>query len=180
MAWEYLLTKELDARAMVIAGYLANKITGKVILDLNCGHAPLLRYLPKTYARYYGNDTLAKRLPTCDGALFLPMTDEEMVTSDIGRVDVLVVMGMGGYEITKEKLESPTLTRSILALIEKHKPEIVILECIQEFECLADNIIFPHIKDDYSKEHDIKISIPMRRLGERLIKIYEALNRHSN
>jgi hypothetical protein len=180
MAWEYLLTNQHDARAMLIAGYLAEKIAGKTIVDLDCGHAPLLKYLPKTFKRYYGNDTLKERLPTYPGALFLPITDEEFVNGDFESVDVLVVMGMGGYELTKEKLESSTLTASILSMTLKYKPEIVIIECIKEFEPVIDKYIAPHISPFYTRRHSITISVSEGRIGTRVIHIYEADNSNPN
>jgi len=178
MAWEYLLTDEHDARAMLIAGYLAEKIAGKTIIDLDCGHAPLLKYLPKTYKRYYGNDTLVERLPMYPNGIFSSLSDADYVRGSFESVDVLVVMGMGGYELTHEKLESSTLTTSILSLVLEYKPEILILESIKEFELITEKTIFPHIDTLYTKKHDITISVSSGRIGTRVIKIYEA--HHSN
>lgn len=180
MAWEYLLTDEHDARAMLIAGYLANKIVGKTIVDLDCGHAPLLKYLPQTYKRYYGNDVLAERLPKYPGALFLPIPDAEFVQNDFESVDVLVVMGMGGYELTKEKLESSTLTASIIHMAQKYKPDILIIECIKEFESIIEKYVYPHIGSSYTLKHNITISVSDERIGNRIIKIYEAHDSNPN
>lgn len=179
MAWEYLLTRELDARVLPVAGYLANKINGNCIVELDCGHAPILKYLPKTYKSYYGNDILGERLPEYLGARFYQMKDDEFVKGDFD-VDILLVFGLGGYEISKEALESSTLTQSIFDLVDREHPGVVVIESIQKYSPVQDSIEV-YLKDKgYSIVHKIKVETRDNWLHKRLITIYEANNSNPN
>lgn len=131
--WDYLNTKKFDGRLMLIAGYLANKIQGQVILDLDCGHARLLRYIPHTFREYIGNDidkdaidALANSYPSC---IFLEQPDDVMVgliEQVVGYVNILLCLGYGAK---LNEHESQTLDESIKALVRQYHPEIVILGC---------------------------------------------------
>ncbi len=128
--WNYLNTKEFDGRLMLIAGYLANKIQGKVILDLNCGHAHLLSYIPCTFQKYIANDIdrdVINALANRWGYTFLEQPDDAM-PSLIAGVDILLSLG---YAAKLNEHESQTLDETIKALVQKHRPEIVVLECAQ-------------------------------------------------
>ena len=46
----------MDYRIWLISGYSKNRIENKIIVDLDCGHAPLLKYIPHSYKEYIGND----------------------------------------------------------------------------------------------------------------------------
>ena len=131
--WDYLNTKEFDGRLMLIAGYLANKIQGKVILDLDCGHARLLKYIPHSFREYIGNDIdrdtidiLANRYPEY---AFLEQPDDvmaDLVEQIVGQIDILLCLGYGAK---LNKHESQTLDESIKALVRQYHPEVVILGC---------------------------------------------------
>ena len=55
MKWKYLEEPEMKGRLLMIAGYLARRVKGKVIIDLNCGRTPLFPFLPRTFDAYVGN-----------------------------------------------------------------------------------------------------------------------------
>jgi hypothetical protein len=136
--WEYLY--KMDFRAWLVAGYLKGKTKDKVIFDINCMHAPLLKYLDQDYKEYIGNDlqmVFPGQYPRCR---FYQTTDDRM-NERLEEVDILVAFGIGGYEITKEPDESSTVTQSIKDIIKTHKPEIVILESVQSFSSIIEEII---------------------------------------
>jgi len=170
MAWEYLLTDTFDHRAMLIAGYLASKIEGMYIVDIDCGHAPLLKYLPETYMSYKGNDILSERLPqNTEKAQFFPLSDDLFV-KQVRSCDILVAMGIGGYELTNEGIESQTITQSILTLVETHQPEIVVLEAIVEHVQVLDLI---RNSIPYTLKHKVYLShevSPTSRVNHRVVQ----------
>ena len=129
MTWEYLDNTRLDGRLLVVAGYLSNRIEGKNIVDLNCGTGRLINYLPRIYTNYYCNDI--NLVPSCiqEPIDFHPISDTEMVTFLADKmVDVVCVLGHGGGHELPNVHESISLSNSAMLIIEKHKPEIVILE----------------------------------------------------
>ncbi|MFA6971375.1 MAG: hypothetical protein WC208_08250 [Gallionella sp.] len=130
MAWEYL--PQVDDRFKVIASYLKGKTKDKVIVDLNCLEARLTKYIDQDFAKYLGND-LQDKFPVLSKAEFKIARDDEFVRS-LDRCDILVVAGMGGWEITKEPLESKTATESARFVISTLKPQIIALESVREFE----------------------------------------------
>lgn len=130
MAWEQFNLPELDGRLQLIAGYLASKVKGAWILDLNCGGAPLLRYLPGTYKIYIGNDTnLDALFPVkklyVDGPKYqwLNCADDELPR--LRKVDILLSLGYGAR---LNEHESATLDDSIIDLVGIYKPSIVIID----------------------------------------------------
>jgi GT2 family glycosyltransferase len=137
MSWEYL--PELDERLKVAAKYLDGKTKGKTIVDLDCLEARLLQYIDHDFEVYLGND-VQERFPTCPKTRFSIAKDDEFVPT-LTKCDILTVFGHGGYEITKEGAESPTLTNSIKYVIDHLKPEIVVLEAVWAFEPIISEII---------------------------------------
>lgn len=132
MTWEYLHTRAFDARCLLIAGYLHDKVAGKHIVDLDCGHAPLVKYLPRTYASYYANDT--HQTPET-GIEFEPITDVEAVERLTDRpIDILIGMGYAQGHLYKHELESPTMRESVLKLAENKHPQIIVLETVTRYE----------------------------------------------
>lgn len=117
----------LDGRLLVVAGYLAQRIEGKVILDLNCGRAPLLRYLPRGFARYVGNDTTKGYIENCREAYpygeWHLRADDEL--PELERLDILLCLG---YAARLNIFESQTLDITVRKLVTKHKPELVCLD----------------------------------------------------
>jgi len=140
MSWEYLLDNQLDFRVAAAIPYIYPLYRETHVFDLNCGHAPLLKYLPKL-VQYAGNDILKERLPKNNKtSTFHAMTDEEVANDAHSRIDVLCCFGIGGYELTKESQESPTVTDSLIKIMDSKKPKLVVLEAIEEFESILERI----------------------------------------
>jgi hypothetical protein len=129
MALEYLDTPELDPRLLVIAGYLAKRISGKCIADINCGSSRILKYLPETYLKYNGNDTNTIGRKIGEKTYISRETDQEFVQNiKNSPVDILLLLGHGAGHLGTSVLESQTLTASVIQIIKDHKPEIIVLE----------------------------------------------------
>jgi len=129
--WAYLDDEQFDGRLILAAGYLANRIAGKVVLDLNCGYARILRYLPPTFALYVGNDldkgALARARKQYGGeSVKFPFAFDEAMRDLPGlRVDVLLAFG---YQQQYNDHDSPTLDETIYHFINRDKPKIIVLE----------------------------------------------------
>lgn len=127
MPWEYLDAPHLQGRVFLVAGYLATRCAGKVILDLNCRTAPVAVALPATWAEYVGNDTdrrflaLAKR--AIPGGRFLLCADADLPRLE--RLDVLLCLG---YACGFSDAESVTLDATVRNLVVVHAPGVVVLE----------------------------------------------------
>jgi len=180
MPWEYLDTPELDGRLLLAAGYLARRLFGKSVVDLNCMKARLLNYLPVQYAAYYCNDINyfpKNMLPWVD---FQKKTDGEMVEYlKDKKVDILCVFGHGGGDRLPNKHESPTLTASAIQIIKDHHPEIVVLEACWDYvhnkRVLADILDVCLQKEGYLIKQNIvlKPSANYNELSRRNIIILE-------
>ncbi|MGI5828372.1 MAG: hypothetical protein ACOX6V_05120 [Patescibacteria group bacterium] len=164
--WQYL--DEFTDREDIIASYLKGKTEGKIIVDLNCLKAPLLKKLEPDFHRYLGNDILPIDQHHSK-AVFYQITDEEMARM-VKRCDILVVMGYGGYEKTGEEAESKTLSESIERIVYNCLPDIVIIEGIKEFEELFSNGFV-----GYTKTRRYEIEIKPERVYQRVIYIFERL-----
>jgi GT2 family glycosyltransferase len=165
MTWEYL--PQCDKRFEIAASYLKGKTKDKVIVDLDCLEARLLKYISHDFAKYLGNDILV-RFPNIPKTEFHPYPDDQFV-ANLKKCDILCVFGHGGYEITGQNEESKTLTESIKKVVSRLEPQTVILEAVQYFEPIIGKII--------TKGYDLKIKEYMD-LGEewvkkRVIYIYE-------
>jgi hypothetical protein len=124
MAWEYM--EELDYRYKAVSQYIRDE---DFVVELNSGNSRLRDYVKN----HVCNDLYDKRAD-------YQLTDEEFKTK-IEKCDVLVCLGMGGYEITKEELESKTITKTIIELTNKFKPKLLILECVEQFVSIPYEII---------------------------------------
>lgn len=165
MAWEYL--ELMDRRLEVVADYLNGKTKDKVMVDIDCLEARLLMYITHNFKKYLGNDVLNK-FPTVKGANFFQMKDDAFVKI-IDKCDILLVFGYGGYEISNEPLESATLIDSVKYLVNKTKPEIVILESVWEFEPITSKIITQH----YKLVQYTRLDLGESWTSKRAIYIYE-------
>ena len=120
MPWEYLRTPVFDVRAERVAAAIGD-VRGKTIVDLNCGHASLFRFLPRTYSMYLGNDIVREHLPRSTGtSAFYNVMDAIMpglVRGSGLTIDVLVVMGYYDFKSGPNKHESATLDDTIRTLL---------------------------------------------------------------
>lgn len=142
MAWEYLLDKKFDIRITAALPLIREHLhEGATIVDLDCGHAPLRAYLPRSI-RYIGNDIDVTRLPSSRGHdIFFNASDAEMRNLLEKRtVRILCCFGLGGYEISKEPLESITLTQTIIQLAQVKRPSLLVIEAIEDYVSLLEKI----------------------------------------
>lgn len=131
MTWEYL--PKLDERVKFIADYLDGKTKGKIIVDLNCLEARLLKYIYPDFKRYIGNDVIDKFPGEYKNTSFYQREDYKFVQNDVKGCDILVVMGFAMSWFENQPVESNTLAWSVGYLTGKYDPEIIIVECIQDF-----------------------------------------------
>jgi len=179
LPWMHLQTRKLDARFLVVAGYLANKVKDKYIMDLNCSNARLLEYIPHTFASYYGNDIFIDVFPDYKNTFFEKITDEEVIDKyKYNKLDILLVFGHGAGHILENKWESKTLDQSIRKIVEKFRPSIIVLEASYEYEhsffMLWDLVNCFQINCNYKIAHSIEIdSLEPINFSKRIIYILE-------
>ena len=146
--WPHLNTIH-EKRGQAYAEILKN-YSGHVV-DLNCGLAPVFKFL-QNYDSYYGNDILPEFIDSLKGfnsskVLFELKRDSEVV---IDKCDILILLGLVyGSWANSHSCESPHAITKFKEIIEKSKPQIAILEnadevkestlenYIQEIQCLG-------------------------------------------
>lgn len=128
MAWEYLL--EEKTRATTIARWLNDNdlVKGKIIVELACGVASLVKQL-EGFSLYYGNDVSKEYIDIArnyyiDNSVFEIKESKDI---DIDNVDILVLMGVS----TDQEQQSIV---KLISLANERKPEIIILEGARYFE----------------------------------------------
>ena len=134
--WDQFNNPELQGRLQLIAGYLANKLHGKCILDLNCGTAPLLDWLPTDpvdWGWYHGNDTNQEFVERCREkglryTSFYAIPDDKMIVVPSWATLDLDILLCLGYAAHLNEHESSTLDRSLVKIVKECRPEIVIIE----------------------------------------------------
>jgi len=146
MPWDYLREPELDGRLLIAAGYLASRIGGKTILDLNCGYAPLFKFLPRSFGEYIGNDTDPEALAFLRKAhpegRWLECRDDDLPF--IAQLDVLLCLG---YAAQLNEYESATLDQTVMELVYRYNPQVVVLEIwtrcpvLEAFNALVDWVV---------------------------------------
>jgi len=111
MPWEYLSSKPLDVRFLFAAGYLQchRLIEGMQLVDLNCGTARLLHYIPHNFRSYTGNDIHQKPGIEVPQFKFWQLPDAEMPGRLRGEhIDVLMAFGLADARSCKSRWESGT------------------------------------------------------------------------
>ena len=133
MPWEYCDSTEMDARFSETVGKIRHLVKWKdaVIVDVNCGAAGVLRYLPECQ-QYIGNDIRAvwpERLP--EWARVVPFDDAEMpiLLGDL-HIDVLMIFGLA-YGTPHE---SQTVDKSFRTLMRNCDPDYVIVGKAKEWK----------------------------------------------
>lgn len=181
MTWEYLQTEELDPRLMVIAGYLAKKIAGKTILDINCGSCRLGLYLPEDWKGYYANDcsydfiSLAKN--NNPKAVHLKEKDEAIpILLQKKKIDIVIIYGYGADDKNYQSgEESATIYQTLSKVVKQHQPEIVIIEGSHIYD-KETGLISKAVKSlkDYQLKHSIYVASDLqKRHYQRLVYILE-------
>ncbi len=137
-----------EERLERIGKYLKNKVKGKHIVDVNCGSAPLLNYIPHTFKSYYGNDispelffpngilkSNRKNARMVHGNILLEYGDDEFLVEKLKgkKIDILLILGATVGHITPGHAESETQDVTLKRLVSIHKPKIIVLEIAQEY-----------------------------------------------
>lgn len=174
MTWEYLEQQNFDKRFEIIVQFLKGKTKDKVIVDLDCGSAKLCKFLEPDWLTYVGNDIdekyirMAKEHNVPKTSFYLK-SDEHVDEC----TDILIVMGYGGQEITHAEEESKTLNSSIKRIVEKHQPEIVILEMIKPFSiCMDDFKKFLESRGYKGLIHEVEINDKFKFVSTRIVGIF--------
>jgi SAM-dependent methyltransferase len=162
MPWEYLSTKPLDVRFLFVAGYLEHRkmIMGKRLVDLNCGTARLLRYIPRTFATYVANDVHQQPDSTDPRLTFFQLTDFEMVERLRGQdVDVLMAFGLADARSCQSTWESTTSLDSFISLVRLHDPNTLVIETSVEYDKNFGTLtaLLSEL-DPYEIDHDVVIN----------------------
>lgn len=162
MPWEYLSTKPLDARFLFVAGYLQHRdlIKGKRLVDLNCGTARLLHYIPHTFASYVANDIHQQPERFEPNLDFFSLADFEMVDRLRNEdLDVLMLFGTADARLCGSSWESRTSVDSFLSLVRHHSPGTLIIEGSLEYDRNFGAIgALLRELDPYEVEHDVTIN----------------------
>lgn len=141
MTWEYLQTKILDPRMMLAAGYLHGKTKDAHIVDLDCGTSRILNFINHDFASYKGNDIELKFLRKNQENMFFYHMNDKYFADKIERCDILLVFGHGA---SRNPLESSSVNNSILVVVNRCRPKIIILEGStfyqQKFNMLGDMV----------------------------------------
>jgi len=132
MVWDYLTDKKNEGRWKIIADLIRDKVNGKVIVDLDCGVARVVKHLDG-FKLYYGNDIDIGYIEQCkdyniENTKFETIADDKV---NLDEIDVLMVLG---YGCGRNRHESKTLLKSFERLVKKNKPEYVVFEVIRYFE----------------------------------------------
>lgn len=168
--WPHL--KHLDARFDAVVEYLNSHLKGDdQVVDLNCGDSRILQNLRP--CNYTGTDAVE----TKDGKLFRARPTARFIKAKddkimFQKIDVLMCWGIGGYEISKEEVESPTITKTIITLTESHKPRYVVIEAIQDYQSIL-RWILDSVDEDYRIRIDEKINLSDVREWKRQIYLLE-------
>ena len=171
--WPHL--EHLDDRFDAVVQYLNEHLQGDdQVVDLNCGDSRILQSLRPCH--YTGTDAIETR----DGRMFRARPTAKFIKSKddkltFQRIDTLMCWGIGGYEISKEEVESPTITQTIIKLIEKHRPHYVVVEAIQEYQSIL-RWILDSIDEDYTIRIDEKMNLGEPREWKRQIYLLERTN----
>ena len=144
--WPYLQNKFFDIR-FEKAIQMIGLVKDKIILDLNCGTARMLQYLPEDFTQYIGNDInqefleIARKWKT--GPVTLKITlhccrDDEIMnclnSADVcTKIDIFMNFGINPGVVNKG-IESETEFETFKKVIGKFLPEIVICEGWTNYE----------------------------------------------
>ena len=133
MAWEYL--ENMDYRYKEVSEFINEN---DFVADFNSGNSRFKEYIKcKTYLC---NDLYDDRAThqVSDEKFYELLKD---LHNNNAKIDVISCFGIGGYEMSKEELESKTITSSLIKSINLFKPRIVIIEGVTKFYPIIKKII---------------------------------------
>ena len=120
-----------------IGEYLKDKVKGKHIVDINCGSAPILDYIPNTFKSFYGNDLGLESNETRvdENKITLECLDDKELTQKLQgkKIDIFLILGATVGHITPGHGESETQDVAIKQIVNIYKPEIIVLEMCQDY-----------------------------------------------
>ena len=139
--WRYM--DELDYRYKWVSeqGFIRNYMR---VAEFNCGNGRFKDYLPST-TTYIANDLYLRDEQKSDKC-YKQISDSEFyeyLTQNYHEYDfdILALFGVGGYEITKEPLESSTITNNFVSAVNKLKPKIVVIESVEKFKAILNTVV---------------------------------------
>lgn len=139
-----------DSRGKTYADIIKSDVKDSIIVDLNCGKAPIFNYIDN-YKYYYGNDlqpefiTELTDLAKGKSALFELKSDKDV---KLEKIDVLMLLGCGAQTLhSGPSPESNSDFLSLMRLISENNPKIVVLEFVQEVYTRVLNSVIEQIKD---------------------------------
>lgn len=169
MSWEYL--GELDDRLLYISRYLTGKTKDAVIVDLDCLEARLLQFIQPDYKQYIGNDKLDRFPQQIPRTTFYQITDDKLIPK-LDQVDILLIIGHGGFEIDGHSQESSTLSQTARDIISKFSPKYVVYESVEKYQEIAQTIM----SKQYSLVHKKHLDLGSEWVRQRVIQCYERKN----
>jgi hypothetical protein len=132
--WDYLREEATYNRYKIVADYLHNKIDNAIVVDIDCGMADLINYLPKTFHKYIANDIYSRPIYH-PKMIFYPQSDHIFISVfKEQKVDILIALGIGAGHINKSIWESPTLDACIRDILYQYEPKYVVLESAKQYE----------------------------------------------
>jgi len=172
--YSYLENEELDLRFKK-ALEMIGSVSGKVILDLNCGSARMLQYLPGEFSEYIANDIneklleIAKKWPAKGKMQFVLCRDDEIINY-LNKVDIFMHFGINAG--VNEGYESKTEFETFKKIVEKFLPETVVCETWFYYE---ENYKIISQRGDFLKPSGYKEigSFVMKHVMERILVVYK-------
>ena len=137
MTWQYL--EKLAYRWYQWLPYV-DSFTNKHVVELNCGDTQIDKALiGQPIELFQCNDTKECSQQRLFNGSFYQVSDERF-GEYILKCDILLLFGIGGYEITGAEQESKTITSSTINFIKEYAPELVVIEGVTRFEPLLERI----------------------------------------
>lgn len=138
-----------DSRGKTYADIIKSDVKDSIIIDLNCGKAPIFNHIDN-YKYYYGNDLqpefIAELTELAKGknALFELKSDIDV---KLEKIDILMLLGCGAQTLhSGSSPESKSDFTTLLRLISEHYPKIVVLEFVKEVYNNIHNSVIEQIK----------------------------------
>lgn len=150
-------------------------IKDKVILDLNCGSARMLQYMPDGFLEYIANDVdeemleIAKKWPAKGKTQFILCRDDEIINY-LNKIDIFMNFGISAG--INKGIESETEFETFKRIVEKFLPETVVCEAWLYYET---NYKVISQRDNFLNPFGYKEigSFIMKHGMERLLTVYK-------
>ncbi len=144
--WPYLASKHFMERFEKAISMIGS-VKDKIILDLNCGRAGMLKYLPEDFKLYIGNDInedflkIAKKWKTKKNSTIFILCRDDEIMDYLSGVDIFMCFGINSGQ--NKGIESETEFETFKKVVEKFLPEVVVCEIWKNYEnCLIQRADF--------------------------------------